>query len=255
VPIVVPRNWQISVGTLSDTSYQGEQPGSPITQVKPNASRYQIGFVIPAPRVAHSVHAGGGYISGSIGPGSGPATCAGYRTPGARCPAFHARGTAIIYSLGSGGNFYSWSECGAYYTLNDNGIPADSDATVIATINGLKPLPGSPSCQSVLASQSVVIPTSPQGQPAVAPSAFIAGDGHVLFRDVRWSGWGNATATGHGEVGYRNCGSPCAGGVQWMATTVWLSGITACHARKYYGNLQYGTDGQMLLSKNDCLFQ
>jgi hypothetical protein len=72
--------------------------------------------------------------------------------------------------------------------------------------------------------------------PKYEPAALLmSGDGSLYAKDVTWSGWGTATATGHGVAEANNCQPDCAEGkVTAHPVTIVLSRPVQWHADMVY---------------------
>jgi hypothetical protein len=62
-------------------------------------------------------------------------------------------------------------------------------------------------CQSLA---GVCVGVTPKFEPA---GLLMSGDGSLYAKDVTWSGWGTATATGRGVAEANNCQPDCAEGM------------------------------------------
>ena len=64
---------------------------------------------------------------------------------------------------------------------------------------------------------------------------YLSGDGSLFIKNIRWSGWGTATATGHGTAMADNCQPNCAAGTfsHHPAT------ITATRPASWHGKMAY----------------
>jgi hypothetical protein len=72
--------------------------------------------------------------------------------------------------------------------------------------------------------------------PKYEPAAILmSGDGSLYAKDVTWSGWGTATATGHGVAEANNCQPDCAEGkLSAHPVTIVLSRPVRWHAGMVY---------------------
>jgi hypothetical protein len=71
-------------------------------------------------------------------------------------------------------------------------------------------------------------------RPAMEPATLdFASDGSLLH--VKWSGWGQPVAVGHGVVEVRECQPNCATGqLVSYPGTVKLTGLTSCYNARFY---------------------
>lgn len=158
LPRLIPRAWHVSSASLNALMYEGEGPGTPPAPEPPTRSNYTVSFVVPAPQTEHSVHADGGSIMGTTT--HYPPSC----SPGATCPVFRVNGMAVDRSVGSGGAFYSWQQCGGLsYTIQAGSA---SVAAVKATIASTQPLAGTGHCPSGAGTSSAASGTGTAGSQA-----------------------------------------------------------------------------------------
>jgi hypothetical protein len=80
--------------------------------------------------------------------------------------------------------------CSAHASASASGVPAQRYLV----------------CQSLA---GICMGVPPKYEPA---GLLMSGDGSLYAKDLRWSGWGTATATGHGIAEANNCQPDCAEG-------------------------------------------
>jgi hypothetical protein len=89
-------------------------------------------------------------------------------------------------------------------------------------------------CQSLAGVCTGVTPTY---EPA---ELLMSGDGSLYAKDLKWSGWGTATATGHGVAEANNCQPDCAQGkVSAHPVTIVLSSAVRWHADMVYSRASF----------------
>jgi hypothetical protein len=89
-------------------------------------------------------------------------------------------------------------------------------------------------CQSLAGICTGVTPTY---EPA---ELFMSGDGTLDAKNLTWSGWGTATATGHGIAEANNCQPDCAEGTfSAHPVTIVLSGPVRWHADMVYSRASF----------------
>ena len=78
---------------------------------------------------------------------------------------------------------------------------------------------------------------TPKYEPA---ELLMSGDGSLYAKDVTWSGWGTATATGHGVAEANNCQPDCAEGKPSAhPVTIVLSRPVRWHADMVYSRASF----------------
>ena len=78
---------------------------------------------------------------------------------------------------------------------------------------------------------------TPKHEPA---GLLMSGDGSLYAKDVTWSGWGTATATGHGIAEANNCQPDCAKGTfSAHPVSIVLSKPVRWHADMVYSRASF----------------
>lgn len=78
---------------------------------------------------------------------------------------------------------------------------------------------------------------TPRHEPA---SLLMSGDGSLYAKDITWTGWGTATATGHGTAEANNCQPDCAGGTfSPHSVTITLTKPRPWHHDMVYSSAAY----------------
>ncbi len=83
----------------------------------------------------------------------------------------------------------------------------------------------------------ICIGVTPKYEPA---GLLMSGDGSLYAEDLRWSGWGTATTTGHGIAEANNCQPDCAeGAFSAHPVTIVLSRPVRWHADMVYSRASF----------------
>jgi hypothetical protein len=89
-------------------------------------------------------------------------------------------------------------------------------------------------CQSLA---GICLGVTPKHEPA---ELLMSGDGSLFAKDLTWSAWGTATATGHGIAEANNCQPDCAEGTLSAHTvTIVLSRPVRWHADMVYSRASF----------------
>jgi hypothetical protein len=85
------------------------------------------------------------------------------------------------------------------------------------------------------------IGVAPQHEPK---SLLMSADGSQYAQHLSWTGWGTATATGHGMAELNNCVPDCAGGTyRSHPVTITLAGPEPWHHEMVYSRAAYSIPG------------
>jgi hypothetical protein len=114
------------------------------------------------------------------------------------------------------------------------GILAACSGHAAASASGATPSAKYLVCESLA---GICMGLTPKHEPA---ALLMSADGSLYAKDVTWSGWGTATATGHGVAEANNCQPDCAEGkFSAHPVTIVLSKPVRWHADMVYSRASF----------------